>query len=45
VSIYFLTGLILGSIGIVGLYIGKIFNEVKGRPLYIIESTTFDTHK
>lgn len=41
VSIYFTTGLIIGSLGIVGLYVGKIFNEVKQRPLYIIESTTF----
>lgn len=41
VSIYFTAGLIIGSIGIVGLYVGKIFDEVKGRPLYIIDSTTF----
>ncbi|MCA3238979.1 MAG: glycosyltransferase family 2 protein [Curvibacter sp.] len=41
VTIVFSTGLIIGSIGILGLYIGKIFDEVKGRPLYIIESTTF----
>jgi len=43
VSVYFSTGLIIGTIGIVGLYVGKIFEEVKGRPLYIIESTTFET--
>lgn len=43
VSIYFTGGLIIGSIGVVGLYIGKIFDELKGRPLYIIDSTTFDT--
>lgn len=41
VSIYFTAGLIVGSIGVVGLYVGKIFDEVKGRPLYIIDSTTF----
>ena len=41
VSIYFTTGLIVGSIGLIGLYINKIFEEVKKRPLYIIESTTF----
>ena len=41
VIISFSTGLIIGNIGIVGLYVGKIFNEVKGRPLYIIDSTTF----
>lgn len=42
VSIYFTTGLVIGVVGIVGLYVGKIFDEVKGRPLYIIESTTFE---
>lgn len=41
-SIYLTTGLIITVIGIVGIYIGKIFDEVKGRPLYIVESTTFD---
>lgn len=42
VSLYFLSGLIIGSIGMLGLYVGKIFDEVKGRPLYIIEETTFE---
>jgi dolichol-phosphate mannosyltransferase len=42
VSIYFTAGLIMGGIGIMGLYIGKIFDEVKGRPLYIVDSTTFE---
>ena len=41
VSIYFLAGLIIGSIGMLGLYVGKIFDEVKQRPLYIIQETTF----
>ncbi|MDH5717022.1 MAG: glycosyltransferase family 2 protein [Spirochaetia bacterium] len=36
VSIYFLSGLILGAIGMLGLYIGKIFDQVKNRPFYII---------
>ena len=42
VSIYFTAGLVIGVVGLVGLYVGKIFDEVKGRPLYIIESTTFE---
>jgi dolichol-phosphate mannosyltransferase len=42
VSLYFLSGLIIGSIGMVGLYVGKVFDQVKGRPKYIIESSTFD---
>ena len=37
VSIYFMGGLVIGVIGICGLYIGKIFEEVKRRPLYVID--------
>jgi len=37
VSILFSTGLILFSIGIMGIYVGKIFEHTKNRPLYIIE--------
>jgi len=41
VSLYFTSGLIIGCLGIVGLYVGKIFAEVKARPIYMIRSTTF----
>ncbi|MFC3039563.1 glycosyltransferase [Virgibacillus xinjiangensis] len=40
VSIFFLGGLIFFNFGILGLYIGKIFNETKARPLYLIRETT-----
>ena len=33
-------GIILGCIGIMGEYIGRICDEIKGRPIYIIASTT-----
>jgi glycosyltransferase involved in cell wall biosynthesis len=33
------TGLVLMSIGVAGIYIGTIFNQVKERPLYIIDKT------
>ena len=36
VSIWFLSGLVIFVLGIIGLYIGKIFNEVRGRPAFII---------
>ncbi len=42
VSIYFIGGLLFANMGILGLYIGKIFDETKNRPLYLIEETTFD---
>ena len=43
VSIWFLGGLILLSLGIIGEYIGKVYSEVKDRPKYIIE-TVLDKH-
>lgn len=36
-SIFFSTGLIISVLGITGLYIGCIFDEVKNRPLYVIK--------
>ena len=39
VLILFSTGVIQFSIGILGIYIGKIFKQVKNRPLYIIEKS------
>lgn len=37
VSIWFVGGAVLLGLGIVGEYIGKIYNEVKHRPRYIIK--------
>lgn len=37
-SIWFVGGMLLFSMGVLGLYIGKIFDQVKGRQLYIIRS-------
>lgn len=36
-SIFLMGGLILAAIGVVGLYVGNIFTEVKQRPLYVID--------
>ncbi len=38
-SIWLVGGLVLISIGVVGVYIGRIYKEVKGRPLYNIKET------
>lgn len=40
VSLYFLGGIIIAILGIIGVYLGKTFDEVKHRPLYIIADTT-----
>jgi len=45
ISIWFLAGVIIILIGIVGLYIGKIFDSVKGRPKFIVCQTLNITNK
>lgn len=40
VSVYFLGGIIVAILGIIGVYLGKTFDETKKRPLYIIQKTT-----
>jgi len=42
VSIFFIGGLLFANMGFLGLYIGKVFNETKNRPLYLIQEITFD---
>lgn len=37
ISIWFLSGIIISILGTIGLYIGKLFDKVKDRPMYIIE--------
>ena len=37
ISLYFIGGIQLLSIGILGEYIGKIYKESKHRPRYIVE--------
>jgi glycosyltransferase involved in cell wall biosynthesis len=43
VSLYFLGGVIISTLGIIGVYLGKVFDEVKRRPLYIIADRTETT--
>ena len=38
-SIWFVGGILLLMMGVLGLYIGKIFDQVKGRPVFIVSDT------
>ncbi len=38
-SIWFVGGILLFMMGVLGLYIGKIFDQVKGRPVFIVSET------
>lgn len=40
ISIWFLAGLTLSVLGMVGLYIGKNFEQAKNRPLFIVDKGT-----
>ncbi len=42
VSIYFVAGLLFANLGFIGLYIGKIFDETKNRPIYIVDEIIND---
>ncbi|WP_136669290.1 glycosyltransferase family 2 protein [Flavobacterium sp. H122] len=37
VSVWFLSGIIITTIGVTGIYIGKIFDQTKNRPTFIID--------
>lgn len=36
VSIYFIGGMLMLVLGIIGIYVGKMYNETKQRPLYVV---------
>ncbi len=39
VSLYFLGGIVISILGIIGIYLGKTFDETKKRPLYLIRNS------
>jgi len=40
VSMWFIGGVLMSIIGVVGLYVGKTFDEVKSRPVFILDKNT-----
>jgi dolichol-phosphate mannosyltransferase len=38
VLLLLLAGFIIISVGVVGLYVGRVFEQVKDRPLFLIDS-------
>lgn len=42
-SVWFLSGMIMATLGVHGFYLGRVFAEVKARPRIVIETTT-ETH-
>lgn len=37
VALFFLSGLLFANIGVLGLYLGKVFDQTKNRPLYFVK--------
>jgi glycosyltransferase involved in cell wall biosynthesis len=42
ISIWFLSGIVIFILGILGLYLGKVFRDVQNRPIYIVNETLND---
>ena len=39
-SVWLVGGMLLFSLGVVGLYVGQVFRNVQGRPYYIVAEDT-----
>jgi len=45
VLILVIGGFIIISTGVTGLYIGRVFQQVKGRPIYVIDTVAQQTER
>jgi glycosyltransferase involved in cell wall biosynthesis len=44
-SLWFIGGVLMCSLGVIGIYIGKTFDQVKGRPMFIVaEKVNIEGH-
>jgi hypothetical protein len=43
ISVHLIGGCILLALGIVGEYVGRIYDQVKARPLYLLKDRSPDT--
>lgn len=46
ISIWFLSGIIIMILGVIGIYVGKVYDKVKNRPLFIVsEAINLEHHQ
>jgi dolichol-phosphate mannosyltransferase len=46
ISIWFLSGIIIMILGVIGIYVGKVYDKVKDRPTFIVsETVNLEQHK
>ena len=38
-SLYFIAGLLFANLGLIGIYLGRVFAESRNRPLYVVSGT------
>ena len=39
ISLYLIGGIVMMFLGVIGMYIGRIFDETKNRPLYVVRDS------